>query len=88
MHLTDQIGGTITLSTSFLHHKGVFGTILIPVLTEEVTTLPPTRRHWVHTFIIPVPEQDMLALQSGGGLSRRYRTGVGHGTHAARILVS
>jgi hypothetical protein len=62
--LVDQIGGTTTLPTSFLDHKGVLGTILIPVLTEEATAPPPTKTSRVHTFMFPVPEQDMETWRS------------------------
>jgi hypothetical protein len=58
-HLADQIQGTTTLATSFLDHKGVFGTILIPILTEGVTATPFTRTPRVHTFKFHIPEHDM-----------------------------
>ena len=47
----------------FLDHKGVLGTILIPVLAKEDTAPPPTRTPRVHTFMFPVPEHDMETLR-------------------------
>jgi len=62
--LTDQIGRTTTLTTSFLDHKGVLGIIQIPVLTEKATAPPPTRTPQVHTLRFQVPEHDMETWHS------------------------
>ena len=63
-HLAGQIKGTTTLTISFLDHKGILGTIRIPVLTEGDTATLLTRKRRVHTFKSSVPEQDMETWRS------------------------
>jgi len=62
--LSTQIGDTTTLSTSFLDHKGVIGTIRIPVLTEEASAPPPPKTPRVPTLLFPVPEHAMETWRS------------------------
>ena len=56
-HLADQIEGTTTLTTSFFDHKGVLGTIRIPVGRD--TANPLTKTLWVYTFKFIVPKLDI-----------------------------
>jgi hypothetical protein len=49
-HLYEQIGDVVTLSTSFLDHKGVLGTLHLSVLTEEDTASPPIKTPRVATY--------------------------------------
>jgi hypothetical protein len=88
-HLSDQIGDTITLATSFLYHKGVLGIIHLPVFTEEATAPPLARPPRVPTLMFPVPEHAMenMALQSSGRFIRRYRPLIGHCTLTIRLHV-
>ena len=76
---------TITLSTSFLEHMGVLGTILLPVLTEEATAPSPTRTPRIHTFTFPVPEQDMETWRSKVAVESATATALASAT--ARTLL-
>ncbi len=63
-HLSDRIGDIVTLSTSFLDHKGVLGTIHFPVLTEKATAPPPAKTLRVATLLFLVPEHVMETWHS------------------------
>jgi len=89
-HLVDQIGGTTTLPTSFLDYKGVLGNTFIPVLTQEATAPPPTKKSRVHTFVFPIPDHDMKTWRSKVAVDSAAATALASAmtrTLAARLLV-
>jgi len=90
-HLAYQIGGTITLTTSFLDHKGVLGTTYTSSGPYQGSQCSSTHQDTSGPYIhVPSPgrRHGNMTLQIGGGFRCRYRYIVGHDTHDVRIIVS
>ena len=57
--LSLQIRGILGLPTAFIDQKGVLGSILLPILTEEAKARPTDMTPRVPAFRYPIPDHTM-----------------------------